>query len=177
MRGRVTVVGVLNTTPDSFSDGGRFMTTGDTFDLEAAAAAGLALVAEGVDVLDVGGESTRPGARETPTEIELVRTIADEKGPFRGRWEYDITAQEQGSKITITEHGEIPNPFFRFMARVFMDPAMYLELYLKALAKKFNEPAVLEKTVAKQPAPTDNTAKSPEAENQPAANQESRSQP
>jgi len=54
---------------------------------------------------------------------------------------------------------------------------MYLELYLKALAKKFNEPAVLEKTVAKQPAPTDNTAKSPEAENQPAANQESRSQP
>jgi uncharacterized protein YndB with AHSA1/START domain len=76
----------------------------------------------------------------------LVRTIADEKGPFRGRWEFDITLQEQGSKITITEHGEVPNPFFRFMARMFMDPAMYLELYLKALAKKFNETAVLEKT-------------------------------
>jgi hypothetical protein len=96
----------------------------------------------------------------------LVRTIADEKGPFRGRWEFDIVPQEQGSTITITEHGEIPNPFFRFMARMFMDPAMYLELYLKALAKKFNEPPVLEKTMAKQPAPADNTA-----------NQESRSQP
>jgi len=75
MRGRVTVVGVLNATPDSFSDGGRFMTAWDTLDLQAAAAAGLALVAEGADVLDVGGESTRPGAREIPTEIELVRTI------------------------------------------------------------------------------------------------------
>jgi uncharacterized protein YndB with AHSA1/START domain len=107
----------------------------------------------------------------------LVRTIADEKGPFRGRWEYDIVPNEQGSTIIITEHGEIPNPFFRFMARMFMDPAMYIEMYLKALAKKFNETAVPEKTVAKQPAPTDNTAKTPEVENQAAANQESRTQP
>jgi uncharacterized protein YndB with AHSA1/START domain len=114
---------------------------------------------------------------ESTPPKRLVRTIADEKGPFRGRWEYDISPREQGSTITITEHGEIPNPFFRFMARMFMDPALYLELYLKALATKFNEPAALEKTVATKPAPTDNTAKTPEAENQAAANQESRTQP
>jgi dihydropteroate synthase len=75
IRGRVTVVGVLNMTPDSFSDGGRFMTHGETPDLEAAVAAGVALVDEGVDIVDVGGESTRPGATETPAEVELARTI------------------------------------------------------------------------------------------------------
>jgi dihydropteroate synthase len=75
VRGRVTVVGVLNATPDSFSDGGRFMTVAGGLDLDAAVAAGLALVHEGVDVLDVGGESTRPGAAVTPTEIEVARTI------------------------------------------------------------------------------------------------------
>jgi dihydropteroate synthase len=75
VRGRVTVVGVLNTTPDSFSDGGRFMTAGDALNLDAAVAGGLALVREGVDVLDVGGESTRPGALETPAELEIARVV------------------------------------------------------------------------------------------------------
>lgn len=75
VRGRVTVVGVLNATPDSFSDGGRFMTAGGALDLDAAVAGGLALVREGVDVLDVGGESTRPGAAEVPTELELARVV------------------------------------------------------------------------------------------------------
>ena len=73
---------------------------------------------------------------QKPSTSRLVPTFAL-KGPFRGRWEFDIVPREHGSTITITEHGEIPNPFFRFMARMFMDPAMYLELYLKALAKKF----------------------------------------
>ncbi|MDP8955081.1 MAG: dihydropteroate synthase, partial [Actinomycetota bacterium] len=49
-------MGVLNVTPDSFSDGGRWT------DPERAVAHGLAMVAEGADVVDVGGESTRPGA-------------------------------------------------------------------------------------------------------------------
>jgi dihydropteroate synthase len=75
IRGRVTVVGVLNMTPDSFSDGGRFMTRGEALDFDAAVAAARALVDEGVDILDVGGESTRPGATETPPEVELARTI------------------------------------------------------------------------------------------------------
>jgi dihydropteroate synthase len=61
--GRALVMGVLNVTPDSFSDGGRW------FDTDTAVAHGRRLVAEGADLVDVGGESTRPGAtRPTPQE-------------------------------------------------------------------------------------------------------------
>ena len=61
------VFGVLNVTPDSFSDGGRWL------DADAAVAHGLALAADGADVVDVGGESTRPGADPVPVEEELRR--------------------------------------------------------------------------------------------------------
>jgi uncharacterized protein YndB with AHSA1/START domain len=74
----------------------------------------------------------------------LVRLIADEKGPFSGRWEFALAETGSGSRVTITEHGVIPNPFFRLMARLFMDPAQYLEKYLRALAERFGEPVVLE---------------------------------
>lgn len=74
-QGRVTILGVLNTTPDSFSDGGRFVRAGDdTLHLDDAVRAGLALAHDGADVLDVGGESTRPGARAVPVEREIART-------------------------------------------------------------------------------------------------------
>lgn len=63
------LMGILNTTPDSFSDGGRHL------DTEAAVEHGLSLVDEGADILDVGGESTRPGAAPVPVEEELRRTI------------------------------------------------------------------------------------------------------
>jgi dihydropteroate synthase len=66
---RPLVMGVLNVTPDSFSDGGRWL------DPEAAIAHGLALAAEGADVVDVGGESTRPGAAEVPAEEERRRVV------------------------------------------------------------------------------------------------------
>jgi dihydropteroate synthase len=62
-------MGVVNVTPDSFSDGGRYL------DHEAAIARGLEIVAEGADVIDVGGESTRPGAEEVPAEEELRRVL------------------------------------------------------------------------------------------------------
>ncbi|MDZ7747525.1 MAG: dihydropteroate synthase [Halofilum sp. (in: g-proteobacteria)] len=55
------VMGVLNVTPDSFSDGGRF------FEPDAAVAQAERMVAEGADILDVGGESTRPGAEDVPS--------------------------------------------------------------------------------------------------------------
>ena len=60
-------MGVVNVTPDSFSDGGRFL------DARAAIDHGLALLAEGADLLDVGGESTRPGAAPVSAEEELAR--------------------------------------------------------------------------------------------------------
>ena len=66
---RPRVVGILNVTPDSFSDGGRHA------DLDAAVAHGLALVAQGADMLDVGGESSRPGAAEVSVEEELERVV------------------------------------------------------------------------------------------------------
>jgi hypothetical protein len=76
----------------------------------------------------------------------LVRHIADEKGPFAGRWEFDLTPTTDGCRVTITEFGDIANPFFRCMARLLMNPALYLEMYLAALAKKFGEePAITEK--------------------------------
>ncbi len=62
-------MGVLNVTPDSFSDGGRY------FDAGAAIAHGLQLVAEGADVVDVGGESTRPGARPVDADEERRRVV------------------------------------------------------------------------------------------------------
>jgi len=63
------VMGVLNTAPDSFSDGGRFT------DPEAAVAHGVRMQNEGADVVDVGGESTRPGAQPISTEEELSRVL------------------------------------------------------------------------------------------------------
>ena len=66
---RPRVMGIVNVTPDSFSDGG----THDT--LEAAVAHGLKLAEEGADLLDIGGESTRPGAADVSLEEELRRTI------------------------------------------------------------------------------------------------------
>jgi dihydropteroate synthase len=62
------VMGIVNVTPDSFSDGGRYL------DPELAIAHGLSLVAEGAGVVDVGGESTRPGA-EPVDEVEERRRV------------------------------------------------------------------------------------------------------
>src|SRR5262245_3191699 len=63
------IMGIVNVTPDSFSDGGKFL------DSAAAVKHGLALAAEGADILDVGGESTRPNA-EPVAEAEELRRIA-----------------------------------------------------------------------------------------------------
>ncbi len=71
---RVTVVGVLNLTPDSFSDGGRFAAAGAELDLEVVVEAAAAMEREGAHVIDVGGESTRPGAAAVPVEVEIART-------------------------------------------------------------------------------------------------------
>ena len=62
-------MGILNVTPDSFSDGGEFAS------FESAVAHGLAMLAEGADIIDIGGESTRPGAQRITEEEELSRVI------------------------------------------------------------------------------------------------------
>lgn len=66
---RGAIMGILNVTPDSFSDGGQFLA------VEAAVAHALQMVHDGADIIDVGGESTRPGAAPVSTAIELRRVV------------------------------------------------------------------------------------------------------
>jgi dihydropteroate synthase len=67
--GRALVMGIVNVTPDSFSDGGRFATT------DLAVAHGEELVLQGADLLDIGGESSRPGSQPVPLDEELNRVV------------------------------------------------------------------------------------------------------
>ncbi len=76
---RPRVMGIVNVTPDSFSDGGRLA------DVEAAVAHGLRLVEQGADVLDIGGESTRPGAEPVAAAEEIARVVPVIQG-LRRRW-------------------------------------------------------------------------------------------
>jgi dihydropteroate synthase len=71
---RGLIVGIVNVTPDSFSDGGAFL------DPDAACTQGLKLLAEGADILDLGAESTRPGASPLSTEEELARLLPAIRG-------------------------------------------------------------------------------------------------
>lgn len=66
---RPKVMGIVNATPDSFSDGGRFLA------FDAALAQARRLMAEGADILDIGGESTRPGAAPAPPQLEIDRVV------------------------------------------------------------------------------------------------------
>ena len=81
-----TIMGVVNVTPDSFSDGGRYM------EAQAAIEHGLELEAEGGAILDVGGESTRPGADPVPEAEELRRVIPVIEG---------LIAQGAGARVSI----------------------------------------------------------------------------
>lgn len=71
---RTLVMGVVNVTPDSFSDGGKFL------DADAAIAHGLSLIEAGADILDIGGESTRPGAEPVSDTDEVARALPVIKG-------------------------------------------------------------------------------------------------
>src|SRR5206468_2039836 len=76
---RPTIFGILNVTPDSFSDGGNFFST------EAAIAQADRMITEGADVIDVGGESTRPGAKPVSAREELKRVLPTIRA-IRSRW-------------------------------------------------------------------------------------------
>jgi dihydropteroate synthase len=76
---RPTIFGILNVTPDSFSDGGNFFST------EAAIAQAGRMISEGADAIEVGGESTRPGAKSVSVREELKRVLPTIRG-IRSRW-------------------------------------------------------------------------------------------
>jgi dihydropteroate synthase len=69
LRKKTMIMGIVNVTPDSFSDGGRF------YDIDRAVEHAKRLVADGADIIDIGGESTRPGAEKVSLEEELRRVI------------------------------------------------------------------------------------------------------
>ena len=89
---RPRVMGIVNVTPDSFSDGGQHAST------EAAIAHGLALADEGADILDVGGESTRPGSQPVTVEDELARVLPVIEG-LRARCDLPISVDTSKPEV------------------------------------------------------------------------------
>lgn len=102
---RTLIMGVLNITPDSFSDGGRYL------DSSAAIARGLQIERDGADILDVGGESTRPGAAPVSTEEEL-RRILPVIEVLRGKLRIPISVDTRNAdvaKVAMAAGAEIIN--------------------------------------------------------------------
>src|SRR6202521_388176 len=89
---RTLILGVLNVTPDSFSDGGQY------FDPEAATARGLELEPLGADLLDIGGESTRPGATPISAQEELSRLLPVLEA-LRGKLRIPISVDTQKAEV------------------------------------------------------------------------------
>jgi len=114
---RPTIFGILNVTPDSFSDGGNFVST------EAAIAQADRMINEGADAIDVGGESTRPGAQPVPAREELKRVLPVIRG-IRSRWS-DIaisidTVKAEVAKAALAEGASVVND----VSGMSLDPGM-----------------------------------------------------
>jgi dihydropteroate synthase len=107
-------MGVLNVTPDSFSDGGQHLT------LPAALAAARQMVAEGASLIDVGGESTRPGAVPPPLETELARVVPVVRAIAA---ELDVAISVDTSRAPVIEAAVAAGAHFINDVRGFADPA------------------------------------------------------
>jgi len=92
-RAEFQIMGVINATPDSFSDGGRF------FDRDAAVTHGLRLADEGAHILDIGGESTRPGADDVPVAEEIARTVPVIEGLIKNGCEKRISIDTRKPEV------------------------------------------------------------------------------
>lgn len=97
---RTLLMGILNVTPDSFSDGGRFL------ELDQAVRHATAMEADGADLLDIGGESTRPGSQSVP-EAEELRRILPVLDALKGRVTVPISVDTRHARVahTAIEHG------------------------------------------------------------------------
>jgi hypothetical protein len=76
---------------------------------------------------------------EAEAPSKLVTRIADPNLPFGGTWTYQIAPAENGCVLTITEHGEVYNPVFRLVSRLFIGQSTTADRYLTALGRKFGE--------------------------------------
>lgn len=144
---RTLIMGILNVTPDSFSDGGLH------YNLEDAVAQALKMVEEGADIIDIGGESTRPGSEPVPLEEELRRVIPVIKAI---REESDTPISIDTYKAEVAEEALIAG------ADLINDiSALRFDEELKDLAAKYQIPVVLmhmqgtPKTMQENPTYTD----------------------
>jgi dihydropteroate synthase len=114
---RPMIFGILNVTPDSFSDGGNFFTT------DAAIAQADRMISEGADAIDIGGESTRPGAEPVPAHKELKRVLPVIRA-IRSRWN-DVpvsidTVKAEVARAALAEGASIVND----VSAMALDPEM-----------------------------------------------------
>jgi dihydropteroate synthase len=96
---RTVIMGIVNVTTDSFSDGGHYLNT------EAAVAHGLELAAQGADIVDIGGESTRPGAQRVSVEEEQFRVLPVIGALVRQGVTVSIDTMNAATAILAVEHG------------------------------------------------------------------------
>ncbi len=99
MANRTLIMGVLNVTPDSFSDGGRFL------DTASAIEHGMRMAAEGADIIDIGGESTRPGAQRVTPEEEQLRVVPVIASLARNGIAVSIDTMNAATAIIAVENG------------------------------------------------------------------------
>ena len=137
------IMGILNVTPDSFADGGRHN------DFDAAVARGLEMIAEGVDIIDIGGESTRPGADRVSEAEEIERTIPviTELAKYGARISIDTmrastaeAAIKAGASIINDVSGGLADPNMLHTAALLKVP--YIAMHWRGQSKDMNSKAV-----------------------------------
>ncbi|GAB2871495.1 dihydropteroate synthase [Myroides odoratimimus subsp. xuanwuensis] len=138
--GRTLVMGIVNVTPDSFSDGGRWA------DPDAAIAHGRRLLADGADILDIGGESTRPGAtrpllaEELDRVVPVIRALSDEGAVLSVdtmRSEVAEAALAAGARIVNDVSGGLADP--RILEVVARTDATYVAMHWRAHSTRMQQ--------------------------------------
>ena len=142
------IMGILNVTPDSFADGGRHN------EFAAAVARGLEMISEGVDIIDIGGESTRPGAERVSEAEELERTIPviTELSKHGARLSIDTmrastaeAAIEAGASIINDVSGGLADPHMLQTAARLQVP--YIAMHWRGQSKDMNSKAIYNNVV------------------------------
>lgn len=136
-------MGILNVTPDSFADGGKHN------DFESAVARGLEMIAEGVDIIDIGGESTRPGADRVSEVEEIARTIPVIKELAKHGVQISIdtmrastanAAIDAGASIINDVSGGLADPLMHQTAAALKVP--YIAMHWRGQSKDMNSKAI-----------------------------------
>jgi dihydropteroate synthase len=147
------VMGILNVTPDSFADGGRHN------QLDAAVARGLEMIAEGVDIIDIGGESTRPGAERVNEEEELQRTIPviEKIAPLLAKTDVKISIDTMRASVaeaaieagaTIINDVSAGQSDTRMLSTAAQLKVPYIAMHWRGHSKEMNSKAIYKDVVA-----------------------------